>query len=72
MSSTQYQQKPGHTARILQESAIVARAIARHQQQATLQGRTEEVHAMEALHTGVWRMALRFIRPYYQLVSEAA
>ena len=71
MSSTQYQQKPGHTAQILQESAIVARAIARHQREATLQGRTEEAHAMEALHSGVWRMILRFIRPY-QPVTEAA
>jgi hypothetical protein len=71
MSSTQYQPAPRHTAQILQESAIVARAIARHQQQATLQGRTEEARAMEALHRGVLRMALRFIRPY-QLVSEAA
>ena len=71
MRSTQYQQKPGHTAQILQESAIVARAIARHQRQATLQGRTEEAHEMEALNRGVWGMALRFIGPY-QLVSEAA
>ena len=71
MRSTQYQQAPGHTAQILQESAIVARAIARHQREATLQGRTEEAHEMESLHSGVWRMALRFIGPY-QLVSEAA
>jgi hypothetical protein len=71
MSSTQYQPAPGHTAQILHESAIVARAIARHQREATLQGRTEEAHEMEALHKGVWRMSLRFIRPY-QLVSEAA
>ena len=71
MRSTQYQQKPGHTAQILQESAIVARAIARHQREATLQGRTEEAHEMKALHSGVCRMTLRFIRPY-QLVSEAA
>jgi hypothetical protein len=71
MRSTQYQQKPGHTAQILQESAIVSRAIARHQREATLQGRTEEAHEMEALHSGVRKMSLRFIRPY-QLVSEAA
>jgi len=49
----------------------VARAIARHQREATLQGRTEEAHEMEALHSGIWRMALRFIGPY-QPVSEAA
>jgi hypothetical protein len=71
MRSTQYQQKPGHTAQILQESAIVAKAIARHQREATLQGRIEEAHEMEALHSGVGRMALRFIEPY-QLVSDAA
>ncbi len=67
----QYQPTPERTAQILRESAIVARAIARHQREATLQGRTEEAHEMKALHSGVWRMALRFIRPY-QLVSEAA
>ena len=71
MRSTQYQPAPGHTAQILQESAIVARAIARRQREATLQGRTEEAHEMKVLHSGVWRMALRFIGPY-QLVSEAA
>ena len=71
MRSTQYQQKPGHTAQIFQESAIVCKAIARHRREATLQGRTEEAHEMEALHSGIWRMALRFIGPY-QLVSEAA
>ena len=71
MSSTQYQPAPGHTAQILQESAIVARAIARHQREATLQGRTEEAHEMEALHSGVGRMALELLQPY-ELVSEAA
>jgi hypothetical protein len=59
MRSTQYQQKPGHTAQILQESAIVARAIARHQREATLQGRTEEVREMEALGSGVYSMVLK-------------
>ena len=49
----------------------MSRAIARHQREAILQGRTEEAHEMKALHSGVWRMALRFIGPY-QLVSEAA
>jgi hypothetical protein len=44
MRSTQYQPAPGRMAQILQESAIVARAIARHQREATLQGRTEEAH----------------------------
>jgi hypothetical protein len=71
MRSTQYQPAPGHAAQILQESAIVSRAIARHQNEATLQGRTEEAHEMKTLHSGVWRMALRFIGPY-QPVSDAA
>jgi hypothetical protein len=71
MRSTPYQQKPGHTAQILQESAIVARAIAHHQREVTLQGRTQEAHEMKALHSGVYRMAFELIGPY-QPVSEAA
>ncbi len=70
-STQQYQPALGHRAQILQESAIVARAIARHRREATLQARPEETHAMEALHSGVLRMALECIRPY-QLVSAAA
>ena len=61
MRSTQYQQKPGHTAQILQESAIVARAIARHRREAALQARTEEAHEMEVLHRGVCRMAIEVV-----------
>ena len=71
MRSTQYLPAPGRTAQILEESAIVARAIARHQREANLQGRIKEGHAMKALHSGVWGMALTFIRQY-QLVSDAA
>jgi hypothetical protein len=71
MRSTQYQPAPERMTRILQESAIVARAIARHQREATLQGRIEEAHEMKALHSGVGRMALKFIQPYH-LVSDAA
>ncbi len=71
MRSTQYQPAQGRSTQILQESAIVAKAIARHQREATLQGRIEEAHAMEALHSGVYMMALEFVRPY-QPVSEAA
>lgn len=71
MRSTQYQPTSRRTAQILQESAIVARAIARHRREATLQARPEEAHEMEALHSGVSRMALECIRSY-QLVSEAA
>ena len=71
MRSTQYQPPQGRMAQILHESAIVARAIARHQREATLQGRTQEAHEMEALHSGVCRMALEVIRPF-QPVSAAA
>jgi hypothetical protein len=71
MRSTQYHPAPGRAAQILQESAIVARAIARHRREAALQARTKEAHDMEALHSGVCRMALEVIGPY-QLVSEAA
>lgn len=67
----QYQPVPGRTTQILRESAVVARAIARHQREATLQGRSEEAHGMKALHSGVCRMALEVIRPY-QPVSAAA
>jgi hypothetical protein len=70
-STQQYQPTSGRTAQILQESAIVARAIARHRREATLQARPEEAHEMEALHSGVCRMALECIRPY-QLVADAA
>ena len=70
-STQQYQPAPGRMTQILHESAIVARAIARHQREASLQGRTQEAHEMEALHSGVGRMALKFVQPY-QLVSEAA
>jgi hypothetical protein len=49
----------------------VAIAIARHQREATLQARPEEAREMEALRSGVCRMALEIIGPY-QLVSDAA
>jgi acyl-coenzyme A thioesterase PaaI-like protein len=71
MRSTQDQPAPGHTTQIFRESAIAARAIARHQREATLQARPEEAREMEALHGGVCRMALEIIGPY-QPVSDAA
>ena len=70
-STHQYQPTPGRTAQILRESAIVAKAIARHRREAALQARAEEAHEMEALHRGVCRMALEVVRPY-QTVSHAA
>jgi hypothetical protein len=71
MRSTHCHPAPGRMAQILLESAIVAGAIAHHQREATLQGRTQEAHAMKALHSGVGRMALEFIQPY-EPVSEAS
>jgi hypothetical protein len=53
MRSTQYQPAPERTAQILRESTIVCRAIARHQREVALQGRTEEAHEREALSSGV-------------------
>ena len=70
-STHQYQPAPGRTAQILRESAIVARAIARHRREATLQARTEEAYEMEVLYRGVCKMALDVVRPN-QLVPHAA
>ena len=63
MRSAHYQSAPGRTAQILRESTVVAKAIARHQREATLQGRTEEAHEMETLSCGVCSMVLAFARP---------
>lgn len=62
-SRAQYLSGPDRTAQILGESAIVARAIARHRREAALQGRTKEVREMEALYFGVSRMALELTQP---------
>ena len=64
MRSTQYQPAPGRTAQILRESTIVRRAIARHQREVALQGRTEEAREMEALSSGVNSMILGFTRAH--------
>lgn len=61
-SAHQYQPTSERTAQILRESAIVARAIARHRREAALQARTEKAHEMEVLHRGVCRMALEVVR----------
>ena len=63
MRSAHYQSAPERTAQILRESTVVAKAIARHQREATLQGRTEEAREMEALSCGVSSKVLTFIRP---------
>ena len=64
MRSAQYQPAPERIAQILLESTIVCKAIARHQREATLQGRTEEVCGMEALRSGVSMMVLGFTQPH--------
>ena len=66
MSSVRYLSTPDTAARIGQESAIVVKAIARHQREAVLQGRIEEAHEMEALCSGVSRIVLMLTRPYQQ------
>jgi hypothetical protein len=70
MRSTHYQSAPQRTTQILLESTIVAKAIARHQREATLQGRIEEAREMEALSSGVYSMVLELTRPYQ--LSNAA
>lgn len=66
MRSVQYLSAPNRTARILRESTIVAKAIARHQRQAASQGRTKEAREMEALCSGVSEMVLALTRPHQQ------
>ena len=70
MRSTHYQLTPERTTQILRESTVVAKAIARHQREATLQGRTEEAREMEALSSGVYSMVLEFTRAHQ--LSNAA
>jgi hypothetical protein len=70
MRSVQYLSAPDRTARILRESTIVAKAIARHQREAASRGRTEEAREMEALCSGVSEMILALTRPHQQ--SSAA
>lgn len=70
MRIAQYQPAPYRTAQILQESAVVCRAIARHRREASLQGRSEEAREMETLYSGVSKMVLGFVQPHQQ--SNAA
>jgi hypothetical protein len=64
MRSAHDQSAPVRTTQILRESAVVAKAIARHQREATLQGRTEKAREMGALSSGVCRMVLELTRPH--------
>ena len=52
------------TPQILWEATIVCKAIARHQREATLQERTEEVREMETLGSGVYSMVLGLTLPH--------
>jgi hypothetical protein len=70
MRSAHYQSAPVRTTQILRESALVAKAIARHQREATLQGRTEEAREMGTLSSGVYKMVLELTRP--QRLSSSA
>jgi len=70
MRSAQCPSAPDCTGRIFRESAIVARAIVRHQREAAFRGRTEEAHALEDLCSGISRMVLALTRPPQQ--SNAA
>ena len=60
----------GRTTQIFLESAIVVKAIARHQREAASRGRTEEAREMKALCSGVSEMVLALTRPHQQ--SSAA
>ena len=64
MRSAQYLSAPDRTDRILRESAIVAKAIARHRREATSQGRTDEACEMETLYSGISGMVLELTRPH--------
>jgi hypothetical protein len=66
MRSVQRLSAPDRTVRILRESAIVAKAIARHRREAMLQGRIEEAREMETLHSGISGMVLALTRPHQQ------
>ena len=70
MRSAHYQSAPVRTTQILWESAVVAKAIARHQREATLQGRIEEAREMGTLSSGVYKMVLELTRP--QRLSSSA
>ena len=70
MRGAQHQLPSERTPQILWEATIVCKAIARHQREVTLQGRTEEAHEMEGLGSGVYSMVLKLTLPHQQ--SNAA
>ncbi len=66
MNSVRYLPAPDTAARTSRESAVVARAIARHQREAVSQGRTEEADQMETLRSGISEMVFTLARSYQQ------
>ena len=66
MRSAQHQLLSERTAQILMESTIVCKAIARHQREATSQGKTEEAREMETLGSGVYSMVLKLTLPHQE------
>ena len=70
MRSAHHPLAPVRTTQILRESAVVAKAIARHQREATLYGMTEEAREMGTLSSGVYKMILELTRP--QRLSSSA
>ena len=64
MRSALHQLPSERTPQILWEAAIVCKAIARHQREVTLQGRTEEAQEMEGLGSGVYSMVLKLTLPH--------
>lgn len=66
MRSTQYQPAPDRLAQILDESAIVSRAIVRCQREAHLHGRTKAAQEMETLRSGIFNMVLGITQPHQQ------
>lgn len=66
MSSVRYLSAPDSAARTGRESAVVAKAIVRHQREAASRSRTEEASQMETLRSGISGMVLALTRPHQQ------
>jgi hypothetical protein len=66
MSSVRYLSAPDSATRTARESAVVAKAIVRHQREAASRSRTEEASQMETLRSGISGMVLTLTRPHQQ------
>ena len=62
MSSVRYLSAPDGAARTGRESAVVAKAIARHQRESASRSRAEEASQMETLRSGISGMVLALTR----------